>query len=783
MTEHKATLGLTSREQDRLARIRELSEGGAAHLEELLSSLDDPSWTVRREVIASLGLIGEPAATRLCGLVRNDRGNETKLAAAVDALVASTADVLSLMASLADDPNPAVVADAAQVLGRRRMGRATPLLARLASHSDDNVAVSAVEALGRVGGRAAVDTLIRAVQSANFFRVFPAIDVLGRSGDPRAIAPLSGLLRDPTYTLEAARALGRTGELGAVGPLSSLLTHATDNTVRVALVALADLRRHHLERYGDDEGFARALLHACQSSPAVRRISQALVNADTGEKAAAASLLGVLGGDGAIAALRSLLDAPQPAADAAAASLKQLGRATDEQVREALREGSSMRRAILLPIVTRAASEPELVMCLSDPDPSVRALACDAIARVGAVNAVAHLMPLLADSNARVVQGAIGAIQSLGTDGALELAMQAAGAANPTVRRSALRILAYFGIDRAVPVFLQALKDTDPRVQDAAVAGLPFLNDAQAMEALLGEARSPLERVRGTAMRALGHATRKDARVAAYLLGGLNDPAPWVRYYACQALGRLGLQSAAEPVARLLQDPAGQVRVAAVEALAHIQGELALEALTRAAEGEEPDVRRSALIGLGISRRPEAIAILQRAAKSNDAATRLVAISALADASSPHAIPVLARAARDADANVRAAAIGFLAGAPGPEATAVLGDLLSGPDSQRVLDALVVPAEGRVAGIRATLESADDELAPLLTAALVRIRTPEAFVALLQVLGSAGSPGRKAAAAGIGSFGSPEAIDALKIAADTDPDPEVRQVCAAVLTR
>ena len=152
-----------------------------------------------------------------------------------------------------------MVADVAQILGRRRSRAAVPLLARLAGHASDIVAVAAIEALGRIGGPAGVDPLIAAATSGKFFRVFPAIDVLGRSGDPRAIAPLVALLDGPTYMLETARALGRTGDLAAVDPLVALLASASEATARIAAVALEELAARYQDRYGELEPVQRSI--------------------------------------------------------------------------------------------------------------------------------------------------------------------------------------------------------------------------------------------------------------------------------------------------------------------------------------------------------------------------------------------------------------------------------------------------------------------------------------------------------------------------------------------
>ncbi|HEY6726244.1 MAG TPA: HEAT repeat domain-containing protein, partial [Polyangiaceae bacterium] len=206
-------------ESERLQRVRALACSGPGALDDLLAMRLDPSWTVRREVVAALGLLGEAALPALCASLVRERDDETRIAATVDALVASNGDVEPALTRLEPSAAPAVLADVAQILGRRNSRASLETLARLVEHTDDNVAVAAIEALGRVGGRGVVDLLVKAVESRRFFRCFAAIGVLGKSGDPRAIAPLVALLDNAQYGFEAMRALGRTGDRAAVAPL------------------------------------------------------------------------------------------------------------------------------------------------------------------------------------------------------------------------------------------------------------------------------------------------------------------------------------------------------------------------------------------------------------------------------------------------------------------------------------------------------------------------------------------------------------------------------------
>ncbi|HVG59901.1 MAG TPA: HEAT repeat domain-containing protein [Hyalangium sp.] len=777
-------LSLSSEDRARVEAVEALARRGTTGLDALLVDLDTPSWAVRRAVIGALARMGTPAVAPLCEVFRQRRDNEARLAAAVEALVASTGEVDECILALGEDPNPAVVCDVAQVLGRRRSRRGVPLLAKLTVHPDDNVAVAAIEALGRIGGGATVDALLAALGSGNFFRIFPAIDVLGRSGDPSVVTPLLGLLSDPLYMTEATRALGRTGQEAAVPALVGLLQRGNDAAMRVAAVALVEIHEAQVQRFGGTRVVQSALRTKAPAADLGRRLARCLSGADAAEKAALSRLLGWVGGPDAATGLLALLDAEPTVARAAASALTELGPEADGPILQALRDGDSARRMVLLPLVVRrSAAVPEVMLCLEDRDALVRALAADTLSRIGEPAAVSALFARLGDDDPRVVQAAVGAIQSLGSELTEELALEAAGSPDPRRRRAALRIISYFGYSRGLDVLLQAMREQDERLRDAAIYGLPFIDDPRAVDALLEAARHDSERTRAAAMRALGQ-TEKEARVTSCLLGGLNDKDAWVRYYACQSLGKLNEEAAADAIVALANDDAGQVRVAVVDALAHLHTESAMAALRRAASSEDSDVRRAALLGLGVSKRPDALPVLLEAATKGEPATRLVALSAVAEYDVPETVSALLRSAGDPDEGVRSAAVGFLATRSGTHATQALVSLLGDPAlRERVVSALSLPADGRIPGLLTALEAADDLVAPLLVAALARMQRADARAALLSAMRTSSPSGRRAAAAAVAALGTVEAREELERAAAQDEDPEVRRACLLALSR
>lgn len=773
---------LTEAEQSRVIEVQRLGKQGAAKIPELIAMLTDPSWVVRRAVVEALAEIGEPALGPLCETLVQRRDSEARIAATVDALVASRGAVEPSMLKLVNHPDPAIVADVAQVLGRRRSTGSVPVLVELTRHQNDNVAVGAIEGLGRIGGRAAVEALVEIVGSGNFFRTFPAIDVLGRSGDPRAVEPLVKLLSNPSYLPEAARALGRTGERSAVKPLLALLKSASDAIVRVAAASLWELRERFEDKSGGGALLIDEMIRAQVGSDIVRRLSQVLPVGAASESMAVCRLLGAIGNAEAAPALTAALDMPAPVSNSAAEALQRISKSADEPLLQAIREGNSSRRRVLLPVVTRSAAAVDVVLCLRDPDPEVRALACDTLARLGNGKVVAEIFPLLGDPNLRVVHSATGAIQALGTREARLLSIEAAQSPNPVVRRSALRILAYFGESASLQPMLDGLNDPDPRVRDVALQGLPFLEDHRALEALFDATKNTVAKTRALAMRSLGQVPKGNERIYSVLLKGLSDSDSWVRYYACQALGRLGYAAGASEIARLLEDQAGQVRVSAVEALSHLDSPAAHAALRRAATSEDVDVKRAALVGLGIVHRVDDLPVVLAAASSADVPTRLMALSALVSFPSPLVLGALSSAASDPDEQVSATAIGYLAARPEQEATEVLVELLASDSTrERARSALLVPSDGRVAGLLVALESAGDELAPHVVSILSRIERSEARAALVAAMKLLNVAARKAAATGLAARRDLEALVALREAAESDPNPEVRQISSLLL--
>jgi len=768
---------LTDAERGRIEQIDRLVAIGSRGVRELIGNLADPSWTVRRALVAALASLGDDAVGPLCDWLRDDRSDENAIAAAVDALSASIGtSVVERVLALCEDPNPQVVADAAQILGRRRVTAAAPLLASLVHHENDNVSVCAIEALGVLGGTAAVEALIRVVEAKNFFRTFPALQVLSRTGDPRSVPALASLLADETYRLEVVRALGRTGMAHAIAPIISVLKNPSDAMIRLVAASLADLVER-ADWAGTAEHVEQLLRPAL--APWLARIAAALRGADPEERAAIAKLLGRAGDASVLPVITAMLE-DTATAGAANVALQHLGRSSDDALVAALSSADASRRMVLLPLVRSKQATAQVRGLLRDEDPEVRARACDALARIGDTAGVPLLFDMLGDPSPRVGHAAVAAILALGTTETERLALVAMRSQRASVRRHAIRILGTFGYSSAFEPLRDAIADSDRRIAELAIAALGAIDDTRADELLAELAASPDDALRSAVMRAAAH------RGALKLLTkGIADSDAWVRYYAAQGLGRVEAADVTELSALLIQrlrDPAPQVRIAAIEALSSLRSAEAWDAVRRAAESSDPDERRAGLVGVGLQARDAGIAILLDAAKSSDPATRLVAVSGLARSPDPRALGALDEAVADQTPEVRDAALSLLAEREDDAAARVLVDWALRVDIDHpVQRTLSRPSPARVVAILSRLAGADDRAAPILVAALLRMHAPTATVALFEALALSNPAARAAAASALVAAGADGATQAVKQLADRDPDPEVRRVCAAVL--
>lgn len=175
-----------------------LANMGAAAVEPLLASLDDPLATFRSSVVLVLARIGEPSLAPLMKKL-DDANAVTRQAAAW---------------ALGNDQWKDAAKDKRDALS------VAPLMAK----AKDPVAAvrqSALWALGMIGKAEAYDTLVASLKDGESGPRRGAVEALGRLGDKRAVPLIAPFLDDAEHAMRqtASVALGRIGDPSGYEPL------------------------------------------------------------------------------------------------------------------------------------------------------------------------------------------------------------------------------------------------------------------------------------------------------------------------------------------------------------------------------------------------------------------------------------------------------------------------------------------------------------------------------------------------------------------------------------
>ena len=269
-----------------------------------------------------------------------------------------------------------------------------------------------------------------------------------------------------------------------------------------------------------------------------------------------------------------------------------------------------------------------------------------------------------------------------------------------TVRAKAAQALGHQYVgdrSRMFESIQQALRDPDSDVRAAAADAIwrAGLNDARTFSALRPSLHDPEPEVRAAAAEALGHnGDRQALRPLMYLLhdansdvrqsackglGSLgfesakhalfdvinNDPEPYVRYKAIEALGHIGRPRSATPTFRELifededivnvligimtdfENDDSWTRTEAAEALYHIGDKRATGPLIAWACNWQLLDREDAVSALGYLGDQRATPYLIALLSDDSAHTRFMTISALSNLNDPRALPELDRLARE----------------------------------------------------------------------------------------------------------------------------------------
>lgn len=194
--------------------------------------------------------------------------------------------------------------------------------------------------------------------------------------------------------------------------------------------------------------------------------------------------------------LRSLLDDPEPEVRAAACETVGALHATalldDVLQRLADREPEvRVAAAHALGQIAEPAAHEALARAVADPEFEVRAAALGALARVGAPEAFATIVGSLSDRRREVVVAALGALGELGRPEAVYALLDRADDPSSEVAEAAVRSLAALGAPEAVPTYVRLVRSAPVGVSLAAIDAAVAVGAREVTPALASEVLSP----------------------------------------------------------------------------------------------------------------------------------------------------------------------------------------------------------------------------------------------------------------------------------------------------
>jgi HEAT repeat protein len=715
----------------RVPAARALGLGGSAAVVPLMIEwLTDPDVKIKQAAADVLGDVGGPEATSALTRSLGDSDSTVRMHA-VKALGAigrrgNAAVVISLIPRLEDDKADVRIATIAQLeeLGDRRA--VIPLVARFGDTAPE-ARRSAVRAVGRLGDPSAVPALIRLMNDPNEDVRTAAVGSLGLLGAVDAIDALTEQLTtgNETYRQKVAYALGqiaavpRSGKAGedAMRTLvQNLEATTTRNAAREALhvagkAAVPALIAHLQGRIHGDPGSAVALLADAGDPRATATLAAELERG----RVAMPLVLKALGATGDPQALVPVLGA-LASKDAA------IRLAAMEALRPLL--GSDARAGDVL------------IEHLTDDDLEIRVLAAEYLGALGVGSAAGKLTGLASAGNPmRLRHAAIDALGEIGRAGRLPstAASQASQASDAT---------------RAL---IDVLREGPGELHSSAATALSYIANPAALPQLVALARADRGPTRSEIVRAIGATLRGHADAAARkLLRELADDASVKVSLAAIA----GLAAARSPddtafLRAMVDQAAADRRRAAAWALGEMHAAGSLDVLSAALSSKD-----DRLVG------DAAWAIGEILAGGHDARDGLPG-TPLGDTARTGAIVdrwlyLVQHGGWAAAINGAAGLARVLWALPGP----ARAELLTRPRR----DVLFARAFHKSRLVRVNLAHA-----------LAAIGDDDAVKLLAQLVKDDPSPHvRTAAARALHRSGSARAAAALKLAGDSDADPNVR---------
>jgi HEAT repeat protein/glycosyltransferase involved in cell wall biosynthesis len=239
----------SSIQQSRVAHMNRTDSSGNTdkrYVEDLIETLHDPDWGIRREAAKALAEIGDTDAIEpLTEILHDEYGDRIGAAWALGGIKDARA-ASPLIEALQGEEwyfSWGIRWAVTKALAKIGLPAVTPLIEAL-GHDQSGVRWGAAWALGKIADPKAISPLIGTLQDENDCVREEAAKALGIAGYTEVIRPLVHALQDNYCGVRrnAARSLGKTGDSAVIEPLLTALKDTDWDVRRHAANALGVIR-------------------------------------------------------------------------------------------------------------------------------------------------------------------------------------------------------------------------------------------------------------------------------------------------------------------------------------------------------------------------------------------------------------------------------------------------------------------------------------------------------------------------------------------------------------
>jgi len=551
----------------------------------IVEALQDEDLAVRDHAISLAVRHLEPEI--LGELIDNDE-NAVLRNAALQALERQGFYALPFLRDMTLGTNAEVAMFAIQALSRIPDPDSIPFLVRLLEHDDENVKLAAIEALGTHQARQAIPRLCE-LMCGSFWQQFAVMRSLGKIGDPRAIPTILDAMNNEMLVEPAVEALGGIATTECLPRLWPLLATCDEPPVRVKILrAIAAT----LDRY---PGYCFEVQDREHDADLQEYLEEVLGSSDV-ELARAAATVAILRRFEKVYP-RIIVRAVNSEERIWIGNLFQrfpvkFGRALPALLNH---EDPMVRRGAFEtgPIDELPVSLP--LRRLRDDDPLVRAAACRALGKCGMTDAIPEMIQQLLSVDTEVRGAAIEGLSHMPPEKLQPLAGCLAADRPDEIITAALAVVETSSCNLLAGDVVHLLAADRPGIRRAALRAAAALSGVDTERDLLAGLDDPDESVRIETIDVL---TNRGCRMfIPRLLSLLKQENP-VRYYAIQALGRLGVDQAAKPLKKLFPHARPHEQIEIVSALIRIEPGWIMRFLKKQFEKGNIEIRRIAAEGL-----------------------------------------------------------------------------------------------------------------------------------------------------------------------------------------